>query len=401
MIKEVFMPKMGQTMEEGVIEKWHKKEGDYVNKGEVLLEITTDKATIEVESFEEGYLRKIVAKEGETVPVGEVIGYLADSMDEEIPEKAPAGEAPESAEKKEEKTEVTTEVEEKPTVVEAGEEGRRIKASPLARKLARELGIDLASVQGSGPGGRIVKADVLRAAEEGQVVREVPRKPAGAEKISPMRRVIAQRLSESKQTIPHFYMVSEVDASELLKFKEELTAKSGGVKVSVTHILLKAVAQALLEFPALNASWGEDEILYHDRVDLGIAVALQDGLVVPVIEDAANKSIAQIAKEARQLAELARAGKLPPDKMQGSTFTVTNLGMYGVDHFFAIINPPEAAILAIGTIADKVVALGGGVFVRPYMTLTLSCDHRVVDGAVAAQFMGRLKEILENPRVLE
>lgn len=388
----VIMPKLGQTMEEGTIERWRVKEGDRVNKGDVILEVTTDKATIEVESYDAGTVLKILRREGETVPVKEVIAYLGEPG-EEIPAEPPTAPGETAKEEKEEaKPSAPSQAVAPASPPEAG---GRIKASPLARKLAKEKGIDLSTVVGTGPGGRIVEADVLAAAEKAASGASAPAAapPAGAgvEPLSPMRRVIAERLGAAKREIPHFYLTMEVDMSAAKAFRA-----SGG-KFSYTHLLVAACARALVDVPGMNVSFTPQGLVRHSSANVGVAVALEDGLVVPVVREAERKTLTQIAAELDGLVEKARSGKLTPEEYQGGTFTISNLGMFGVDFFYAIVNPPEAAILAVGAIKDRPVAVEGKVEVRPVMTLSLSADHRAVDGAVGARFLARVAEILSSP----
>jgi len=383
MVTEVIMPKLGQTMEEGKIERWLKKEGDPVKKGEILLEITTDKATLEVESYGSGILKKIIVPEGETVPVTTVIGYVGEK-DEALPE------APEKGPGEKKTGEKKPELEKQKTgaAVASEEKGgtapkEDIKASPLAKKLALQKGVDLSRVKGSGPGGRITKDDVL-AAESGEPGA------VGTSGISPMRKAIAEQMSRSKREIPHYYVTVEVDMSGVAEKKKNLPG------ISYTHMLIKAVATALTEFPQINAVWEGDGAKTFKEVNLGVAVALEEGLIVPVLRNAAGKSLKEISAMVGELAERAKKKKLKTDEYSGGTFTVSNLGMFGVDNFIPIINPPEVGILGIGAIRDACVAVEGKVEIRPFMKLTLSADHRAVDGAYAGQFLNKIKTILEN-----
>lgn len=405
MAKEVIMPKLGLTMEEGVINKWLVKEGDRVEKGDPLFEVATDKVNMEVESPASGVVLKILYPEGATVPITEVVAYIGEAG-EEVPIPVKKAETPQAVEEP---------LQEKVVVEEVVKE-ERIKASPLARKLAQEYGIDLATVQGTGPGGRIVKEDVERArraleearkkapvTEKVERIEAVKEVPGEVVPLSRMRRIIAERMQESARTKPHFFIFQEVLAEELVRMRERLlplVEKQTGLRVSYTDILVKMVAKALERYPLLNASFTDAGIVFHEDVHIGVAVALEDGLIVPVIKEVQKKSIAQITVELHDLVERAKAGKLTPEDISGGTFTISNLGMFGVDAFTAIINPPESAILACGAIKKRPVFDGKDIVPLSVMELVLSCDHRIIDGAVAAQFMQFLKTLLEEPFAL-
>lgn len=405
MAKEVIMPKLGLTMEEGVINRWLVREGDRVERGDPLFEVATDKVNMEVESPASGVVLKILYPEGTTVPITEVVAYIGEEG-ETVPPPGSKGEAP----KVEEGQDRERAPKEAPPLVE--EKEGRIKASPLARKLAREYGIDLSQVVGTGPGGRIVREDVERAkkaleekekaaaVEEAEVVQKLEGEVIP---LSRMRRIIAQRLTESFQTRPHFFLFQEVLAEELVRMRERLlplVEKETGLRVSYTDILVKMVARALERYPLLNASLLNEEIHFQKSVNIGVAVALEEGLIVPVLKEVEKKSIAQITVELHDLVERARAGKLTPEEISGGTFTVSNLGMFGIDAFTAIINPPESAILACGAIKKRPVFDGKDIVPLSVMELVLSCDHRIIDGATAAQFMQFLKGLLEEPLAL-
>ncbi|WP_438318127.1 dihydrolipoamide acetyltransferase family protein [Candidatus Caldatribacterium sp. SIUC1] len=406
MAKEVIMPKLGLTMEEGVINKWFVREGERVEKGAPLFEVATDKVNMEVESPASGVVLKILYPEGATVPITEVVAYIGEEGEEvPVPQKGAPGGKPEARE----------EVAGEAVVIQRGEVAKeRIKASPLARKLAQEYGIDLATVTGTGPGGRIVREDVERARRtlEEAKRREIPvaeRVPVAEEAkgrvvpLSRMRQIIAQRMLESVRTKPHFFVFQEILAEELVKMRERLlplVEKETGLRVSYTDILVKVVAKALERSPLLYASFTDEGIVFPEHVNIGVAVALEDGLIVPVVKEVERKSIAQITRELHDLVERAKAGKLTPEEISGGTFTISNLGMFGVDAFTAIINPPESAILACGAIKKKPVFDGKDIVPLAVMELVLSCDHRIVDGAVAAQFMQFLKTLLEEPFAL-
>lgn len=408
MAKEVIMPKLGLTMEEGVINKWLVREGDRVEKGDPLFEVATDKVNMEVESPASGVVLKILYPEGATVPITEVVAYIGEEG-EEVP--TPEKKAPTVAEVQEKPQEEVSFPSREEAVAE-----ERIKASPLARKLAKEYGIDLATIKGTGPGGRIVKEDVERArkaleeerkkapvAERVEEVALMKEAPGRVVPLSRMRRIIAERMSESVRTKPHFFIFQEVLAEELVRMRERLlplVEKQTGLRVSYTDILVKMVAKALERYPILNASFSEEGIIFHEDINIGVAVALEDGLIVPVIKEVQKKSIAQITVELHDLAERARSGKLTPEEISGGTFTISNLGMFGIDAFTAIINPPESAILACGAIKKRPVFDGKDIVPLSVMELTLSCDHRLIDGAQAAQFMQFLKTLLEEPFAL-
>ncbi len=379
MIKEVLMPKLGQTMTEGTVEHWLKKEGERVEKGEILLEISSDKAVLEVESPVAGILKKIVVAEGKTVPVKEVIAYIGEERD-----AAPAV-SPPPAEK----------------TVEA-KDGGEILASPRARRLAGEKGIDLRLVTGSGPGGRISEEDIVRYAA-GPAVPPVGggrEGESGGEQapLSRMRSLIARRVSLSKTTIPHFYLTGEVDMTACREKRREMTQVGRGV--SYLDFIVRAVARALKDFPRLNSIWENDGIRFRRGIDVGVVVEVEDGVVIPAVRDAGNRSLAEISGELKMLIDRARQKQLLPDQTGRSTFTVSNLGMFGVENFFAVINPGESAILAVGEIKDAPAVRGGEITVRAVMKLSLSCDHRTVDGATAARFLGQVKESLEKPETL-
>jgi len=390
----VIFPKLDEAMTSGKIVRWLKKEGDWVEKGEVILEIETEKTTFELEAEASGILSKIMAQAGDEVLVGATIAFIL-QPGEEAPEVtgpvlAHAREkAPEAAPAKE---------------PEAPKKTEEIKASPLARNIAREHNIDLSLVTGTGPGGRITKEDVLRFIEERKAA--APPTPAvtepGEEEVTPlstMREIIAQRMMESFKT-PHFYLTVEVDAKSLEETRQRLIPvieKETGVRLTLTDLIIKMVAKALKDNPSLNCAYVDGGVKLFKRIDIGLVTAVEGGLVVPVIRQADKKSLAEIAKSRAELVQKARERHLTKEEMTGSTFTISNLGMFEVDSFNAIIQPPEAAILAVGRIADKVVAREGQVLIRPMMTLTLSIDHRVLDGALGAKFLQSLKRYIENP----
>jgi len=388
-IKRIIMPKLGETMEEGEIIKWLKKEGDRVEKGEPLLEIATDKANMEIEATDSGFLRKILAKEGERISVTETIGYITDSMEEKIP-----GEE-EVQVPSEEKVEKEIEF-----------ERERIKASPLARKLAKEKGIDLNKLKGTGPGGRIVKEDVLRAVEE-KAKTEVFEEKIASEKreiaLARVERIMAQRMQLSKKEIPHFYLTVEVNFSETVKMRNDLLEefeKEKGLHLSYTDFLIKACARALSKFPRVNSHYKDGKIISFPYVNLGLAVAREKGLVVPVIKNADKKSLVEIAKERTNLVKKATEDKLSLEDLEGGTFTLSNLGMMQIKNFVAIINPPQTCLLATGEIKERPIVAEGKISIAPLMEMTLSCDHRVVDGYLGSKFLAEVKRSLEKPALL-
>jgi pyruvate dehydrogenase E2 component (dihydrolipoamide acetyltransferase) len=390
-------------MEAGIILKWLKKEGDQVEWGEVIAEVETDKAVIELEVYETGVLRKIVVPEGSQVPVGDLIAIIGEP-DEDISMLLKEAPSPEPAEEaKAEETEPAEAAEEAEELAkeEAPEtkaklEEKRILASPLARSLAQARGVNLRLIKGSGPAGRIVKKDVEKflAAKEmpgvgAQEYEEVP--------LTLMRKTIARRMTESKTTVPHFYITVEVNMGLILELRERVNQAEPDLKVSINDVILKAVAKELTRYPQVNASFAGDVYRMNQSINLGSAVAVKDGLITPVIRECDKKSLAEIARESRDLVARARDKKLKPEEYSGATFTVTNLGMYDVDNFAAIILPPEGAILAVGSITAKPVVDGEQVKVGQIAKLTMSCDHRVIDGALAAKFLSELKATLENP----
>ena len=405
------MPRLSDTMEEGVIVGWLKKEGDQVEPGDVLAEVETDKATMELENYHEGYLLYIGVKEG-PVPVNgilAVIGNKGEDYKAALASEEKASEDSESGGNGQEKADAKADVshDEPEPVASSAPVGtsagvdERIKASPLAKKMAKERGISLQQVHGSGEHGRIVKQDIIDF-NESEVVTVLPG-PAITSSIedreipvSQMRKVIAKRLSESKFGAPHFYVTIEVSMDEAIKARALLN-ESAPPKISFNDMVLKAAALALRKHPAVNSSWLGDKIRINGQVNVGVAVAVPDGLLVPVVRSADVKSFSQINEEVKQLAELARAKKLQPEQMQGNTFTISNLGMFDVDEFTAIINPPDACILAVGSIVEKPVVRQGNIVVGNIMKVTLSSDHRVVDGATAAQFLQTFKAFLESP----
>ena len=393
MMKKVMMPKLGETMEEGEIIKWLKKEGDKVKEGESLLEIATDKANMEVEAATSGFLRKIVASEGEVIPVTETIAFIADSMDEEISEEE--GKASRDEGEKKEEEEISPQVKEKAIT-------KPVKASPLAKKLAREHSVDLSSIEGTGPAGRIVKEDILRALEQGEAQAG---KAVIKEEISLSRseKVQMQHMAKSKKEIPHVYLKVEVDFSEAMKMRDDLLEeleKEKGVHLSYTDLLIKSCARALRKLPRMNSTFEEGKLMAHSDVGVGLAVAREGGLIVPVIKEADKKDFFQIARDRIELIDKAKGDKLSLGELEGAAFTLSNLGMVGIKEFAAIINMPQVSILAVGEIKKRAVIEEEKVVIRPMMEMTLSCDHRVIDGYLGARFLQEIKKGLEKPSLL-
>lgn len=439
MVTNVHMEALSPTMEEGQVVKWLKAEGDTVSNGDILAEIETDKATMELVARGEGILRKILLGEGGTAPVGEVIAVIAEE-DEDIGDvgegaEASADDAGDSeeasdsdAEPSEQEASAASEEEDTPedSTADAAQESAapeeepeaettgRVKASPLARRMAEESQLDLGALAGSGPGGRVVMRDVEAAREAGGAAGQAAdpaSPPAGTGApgedyedlaLSQMRKTIAKRLVESISPVPHFFLRIAVDMGRTLEARKRVNQQleAQGEKVSINDFFLKATAQALSRHPEVNAQWRGDTIRRHHRVHLGVAVAVEDGLITPVIRDANLKGLAAISREVGELAARGREKKLQPEEYTGSTFSVSNLGMFGIHEFTGVINPPEAGILAVGAIEDTPVAEDGQVVVRPMMRVTMSCDHRVIDGATGARFLQTLKGMLEEPAAI-
>ena len=401
------MPALSPSMTEGVLAKWHKKVGDTIKPGEVIAEVETDKATMDLEAYDKGTILLIAAPEGSKVPVNgriAVVGEPGEKVDA-VSSSSPAP-ASTSAEAK-----TVTQTAAVPAMAAVVSSTGRVKISPLAKKIANEKGLDVTRVAGSGPGGRIVRRDV-EAAQGGGSVRSAagifggkPIAQDGVKAVSQMRAAIARRLVESKTTAPHFYVEREVDAAPLAKLRASanvaLEMAGEKLKLSVNDFVLKAAVEALRRVPAVNSSWEGASIRQHGAVHLAFAVALPDGLITPVIRNAHAKDFRTIAREAKELGAKAKAGKLQPEEYTGGTFTVSNLGMIGVERFSAILNPPQAAILAVGaTVKKPVLASNGAIVPGERMSLTVSADHRVVDGLMAGEFLKALVEVLESPGVL-
>ncbi len=432
MATKVFMEALSPTMEEGRLVKWLKNEGDAVKSGDSLAEVETDKAIMELVARGDGVLRKRLIAEGESKPVGTLVGVIA-TADENIdalvagaasggaasgappatapaaakPSPAPtaaAAPAPAPAPVAAAPAPPTAPAAPPPPSAPSGD-GASVRSSPLARRLASERGLDLSRVQGSGPGGRIIKRDIESAATSSAAAPvAAPRAPLAGDfediALTQIRKTIAKRLAESIGPIPTFYLTAEFDLTRASEMRQAMLEMGDEFKVSINDILMKAVATALAQHPEVNAHWLGDRIRQHHRVHLGMAVATPDGLIVPVIFDADQKRMSQISAEAKELAKRARERKLKPEEYTGSTFSISNLGMFGIDQFTAIINPPETAILAIGAAQDTVVPGPDGFVVRKRVRVTMSCDHRAVDGAVGAAFLQTLRRLIENPLML-
>jgi pyruvate dehydrogenase E2 component (dihydrolipoamide acetyltransferase) len=402
-MQTIIMPKMGDAMEEGTLVRWLKQEGDTVQEGEPIAEIATDKATVEIEAPISGVLRGIRVAENAVVPVNTPLAYILQEGESLPADGDGKASAPTTA--------AAPQPEPTPTTVAAapanGEE--RVLASPLARKIAAEHGIDLRQVRGTGPNGRIVERDVLAYLESRQATvapapapipaPAVAAAPAEArvETLNRLRQITAQRTTEAHQTIPHFYLTMEIDMEEALALRQRLNQLDESLRISINDLIVKACAVAIEQHPIVNASYQNGQIVHPNGIHIGIAVAVEQGLLVAVLKHCEGKSLRRIAQESQTLIQKAREGKLLPDEMTGNTFTVSNLGMFGIEQFTAIINPPASAILAVGaTRRVPVVQEDGAIVARHRMKVTLSCDHRVLDGAVGAQFLQTLKQVLEN-----
>ena len=391
MATKIFMEALSPTMEEGRLVKWNMPEGAAVKSGDVLAEVETDKAVMELVARGDGVLRKQLVAEGTTAPVGSLVGVIA-AADEDIAALVSGAAAP---------APVSTPAAAPSAPASTGP----TRSSPLARRLARESGVDVGAIAGSGPGGRVIKRDIEAAMSGGaSTVHRQPSTVPGADytdqPLTQIRKTIAKRLAESIGPIPTFYLTAEFDMTRAVEMRAQAAGLGDEFKVSVNDIVLKAVATALAAHPEVNAHWLGDKIRYFNRVHLGMAVATDDGLIVPVIFDADQKGLRELSRESRELAATARERKLTPEQYTGSTFSVSNLGMMQIDQFTAIINPPESGILAIGALEDTPVVVDGALAVRKRMRVTMSCDHRVIDGAVGARFLLDLRRMLENPLML-
>ena len=422
---EVTMPRLSDTMSEGTVGRWLKKVGDQIAVGDIIAEIETDKATMELEAFEAGVLQQILVPEGQTVPIGQPIAIIGDGSSTVT--AAPTPSTPTTVAPAPEPAATPAVITAPPATTTVGDDNGRVKASPVARRLAEELGIDLRQVVGTGPGGRIIKENVEEFAARRGAVAPAPApvpavaptpapapapvtastpaptpapKLAGAEPMSRMRKAIARAMTDSKPGVPHIYLTIEVAADALVDLREQIVA--GGTRVSVNDLIVKAAAKALAKVPAVNVSFsqtadGQPGIVRHTQINIGVAVALDDGLVAPVVRDADKKSISVISAEIRDMALRAREGKIKQNELEGATFQVTNLGMFGIVEFGSIISVPQAASLAVGAIRKVPVVRDDQVVIGQVMNLTLSADHRVVDGAVGAQYLQELRKLLEAP----
>jgi pyruvate dehydrogenase E2 component (dihydrolipoamide acetyltransferase) len=422
---EIIMPKVGDAMTEGKVVRWYKQAGDKVSKGEPVLEIETDKVNLDLEAEADGTLGELRAKEGEMIPVGEMLAQIlapgekpaeraaekpaekpADSAaaktdnrratDKKDSVKHTTGEYQEAIEQKGPRRDKSQAVPAQNVIAIPVAAGERRRSSPLARRMARDLGVPIESLQGSGPQGRIIAKDVQGAQTAGKIAGATQKLESKSIPLSAMRRTIAKRLAESTGPIPHFYLTVDYDVTQLVSMRQQL-ADIEGSKVSLNDFIVRAVALALRHHPNVNASWGDDAIEQHGEVHVGVAVATPEGLITPVIRNADEKSVSDIAKEVRVLAEKAKNRKLLPNEYQGSTFTISNLGAWGVEEFTAIINPPNSAIVAIGAAESRPVVSNGQIVIRDRMKVTMSCDHRVIDGALGADFLKTLRQYIEQP----
>lgn len=419
MAEIINMPRLSDTMEEGTVAKWHKKVGDKVSEGDLLAEIETDKATMDFEAFQEGVLLHIGVEEGDTAAVDSVLAILGEKGEdisglleggdssgsdqkEEKQKKNDSSDKEEESDDAEEDHEDDNKESDKDKEVSASD-GRRLKASPLAKKLAEEKGIDISDVEGSGEGGRIVKRDIdnYKPSAKGTAAKATALGEESYEdvKVSQMRKTIAKRLAESKFTAPHFYLTLDIDMENASMARKAINEMMEN-KVSFNDLVIKACAAALKKHPAVNSAWLGDKIRRNEHIHIGVAVAVDEGLVVPVVRHADIKGLAAINAEVKDMAGKARNKKLPPEDMEGGTFAVSNLGMFGIEEFTAIINPPNSCILAVGAIREEPVVKNGQIVIGQRMKVTLSCDHRTVDGATGAAFLQTLKGMLENPAAM-
>jgi pyruvate dehydrogenase E2 component (dihydrolipoamide acetyltransferase) len=408
---QILMPALSPTMKEGNLAKWLKKEGDKIKAGEVIAEIETDKATMEVEAVDEGILGKILVNEGtENVAVNSCIALILEDGEDKKSLDGFIGNAQKKPESEEEKS--LEQIKEKNTILASESktysEIEKIKASPLAKRIAKEKNVLLSQIKGSGPRGRIIKEDVFQflnndgAAKNAGIHRNL--QEFYAVKNNNIRKVIARRLLESKQTVPHFYLSCEFNISKLQELRSAInqaaevdTSGNPAYKVSVNDLIIKATAMALKKVPSANSSWTEDAILIYNNIDIAMAVAIDGGLITPIIKNADQKTIQEISFETKQLAKKAREGKLLPEEFQGGSFSISNLGMFGIDNFSAIVNPPQSCILAVARSVEKPIVEHGQIKIASMMNVTLSSDHRAVDGAVGAEFLKALRHYIESP----
>jgi pyruvate dehydrogenase E2 component (dihydrolipoamide acetyltransferase) len=433
MATKVIMPKLSPTMEEGQISRWLKKEGDKVSMGEPLAEIDTDKATMEMQALANGVLRKILIGEGQSAPLGQMIAVIGEPNEDIAPllAEAPAAAAPPPPQEQKQteppqpqaRAAAAATSAPAPRAVDNGRQPQaaptdsgRLIVSPLAARMAAEAGLDLRSLQGSGPGGRIIKKDIEAALSQPKttapaapayprVVETTRFQQAGAsayrdEPASEIRKTIARRLVTSLGPVPHFFLTTDIEMDRAAEMRRGINALDPDLKISINDVIIKVTAAALIQHPEVNASFQEKFVRYYEHADVGVAVAIEDGLITPVVRAADQKSLSQIAAEVRDLAEKARSRKLKPEEYTGATFSISNLGMFGIDEFTAVINPPEGAILAVGAMTPKPVVRENEIVIRQMMRVTMSCDHRVIDGATGARFLQTFKKILENPLYL-
>jgi pyruvate dehydrogenase E2 component (dihydrolipoamide acetyltransferase) len=432
MATKVIMPKLSPTMEEGQISRWLKKEGDKVSMGEPLAEIDTDKATMEMQALANGVLRKILINEGQSAPLGQTIAVIGEPEEDiaSLVSEAPA--APARQEQKQPQPQPQPQEQSQPQAkaaaaaastvdngrqpqAAASSDSARLIVSPLAARMAAEAGLDLRSLQGSGPGGRIIKKDIEAALTQPKPAPAAPAFPRAVEPgrfqqaapsgyrdepASEIRKTIAKRLVTSLGPVPHFFLTTEIEMDRAAEMRSGINALDPDLKISINDIIIKVVAAALIRHPEVNASFQERFVRYYEHADIGVAVAIEDGLITPVVRAADQKSLSEIAAEVRELAGRARSRKLKPEEYTGASFSISNLGMFGIDEFTAVINPPEGAILAVGAMSAKPVVRDGEIVIRQMMRVTMSCDHRVIDGATGAKFLQTFKKILENPLYL-
>jgi pyruvate dehydrogenase E2 component (dihydrolipoamide acetyltransferase) len=413
MATEIFLSKLSPTMEEGQLAKWLKKEGDTITMGEPIAEVETDKAAMEMAALNSGTLLKILVHEGESVPLGHTIGIMGEPGEDisALIEKFNSQSQTTTVKETPSTNSASAAVVEKESapVVASTQTDGRLLVTPIAARMATEAGIDLRSIEGSGPNGRIIKRDIeaamqsktaaptpksvqLPATEGASAFRDVP--------MTEMRKVIARRLVTSIGPVPHFFLTTEIEMDKALEARRSLNEIDPENKISVNDLIVKMVANSLIQHPQVNASFQEKSIRYYESADIGVAVAIEDGLITPIIRSADKKGIGQIAREVKEMAARAREKKLRPEEYTGATFSVSNLGMFGIDDFTAVINPPEAAILAVGASVAKPVVRDNEIVIRQMMRVTMSCDHRVIDGATGAKFLQTLKKLLENPLML-
>ena len=397
MVKEIIMPKLGETMEEGYLSKWFKEEGQKVEKGEAIFEVMSDKTNFEVESIHSGFLRKIlVPASDKAIPVTSAVGYLSDSMDEPLPATVtppPTPPPPGGMEISDKSVPFSPSLppQERGAAEAEPKPSGQVIASPLAKKRAREMGIDLSTLKGTGPNNRITEEDVL-AAGQTSTKPEIP--GTKKQKLPPLRQIIADRLSKSKAEIPHYYLRKVIDVTNLKSVRTSLKDKDPDI--TYTDVLIKAVAETLGEFPEMNATYENKELTIHPEINLGLAVARPEGLIVPILKSINRKTYGEITAERKRLVAAVRENKIPREDLEGGTFTISNLGIYGIDSFYPIIYQPQVVIMGVSAIKDGVVAVNGSPAVKPLLEITLACDHRVIDGSYSAQFLRKLQEVINS-----